>query len=211
MRWASMPDILLIRLRIWSRCQPRSSAPNACNSSAITKPIREKRASFVDAGGDEHRLQALGGGQQDVGWISEYGGFVGLADIAVPEGAGTADQGCVPAEPYLDIVQQGADGADVEDAGGREIAPEDLGKDGEDGGLGLAAGSGGDEEDVGAVEDRPDGRFLQRAERAPFERVEDVVLERGVEAREAHWGSSISSTDTARSASVISALESVSS
>src|ERR1039458_4401536 len=80
----------------------------------------EKRG-FVDAGGDEHRLQALGCGQQDVWWITEYGGLVGLAYVAVPEGARTADQGCVPAEPYLDIVQQGADGADVEDAGGGEI------------------------------------------------------------------------------------------
>src|ERR1035438_9823802 len=78
-----------------------------------------EKGEFVDAGGDEHRLQALGCGQQDVRWISEYGGFVGLADVAVPEGAGTADQGCVPAEPYFDIVQQGADGADGKDAGGR--------------------------------------------------------------------------------------------
>lgn len=62
-----------------------------------------------------------------------------------------------------------------------------------------------------AVQDRIDGRLLQGPKRPPLQRVDDVVLDRGVESLKAHRGSSISSRTDPRSASVISVVEIVSS
>jgi hypothetical protein len=68
----------------------------------------------------------------NIGWIR-----IGL-HVAMPEGAGPADQGRIPAETDLDVIQQGADRTNIEDAWSREVAPEDLREEGKNGRLRFA-------------------------------------------------------------------------
>ena len=49
-----------------SRCQPRSSPANACTSSTTTARTPAKNCAVVDVGADQHRLERLGRGEQDV-------------------------------------------------------------------------------------------------------------------------------------------------
>ncbi len=48
-------------------------------------------------------------------------------------------------------------------------------------GLGLPAGGGREQEGVSTIEDRVDGMLLQRPQRRPTQRVDDVVSEDRVE------------------------------
>lgn len=66
-----------------------------------------------DAGGDQHRLERLRCGEQDVGRLREHSLALRLPDVAVPEADAAAHHRTVAVEPLVEVVQQRPQGADV--------------------------------------------------------------------------------------------------
>ena len=80
-------------------------------------------------------------------------------------------------QPDIQIVEQGLDRAEVEDAESRPAFGQHPRDDRKERRLGLAARRRGEHDQVLAVENRWDDRFLERPQLAPAEAVHDVVLQ----------------------------------
>ena len=146
---------------------------------------------------DEQHLDRLGRGQQQIGRLPHDPPPAGGADVAVPAVDPPPERIGAGAQPRLQVVQQRLDRADVEHAQPAPPAVEHPRQQREHRRLRLAAGGRRQQQDVVAVEHRADGLLLQRAERGPPERVDDVVPQGRVQAvergRTAHGSSSTSS------------------
>lgn len=118
-------------------------------------------ALVVDSPGDEHGLDRLWRGEQDVGWFGEEPVPLRLAGVAMPQADGAADQAPVGLEAKVQVVEQGPEGADVQHGEASPVLTEHAREQREEGGLGLAAGRGRHGDGVVAGEDGLDGHQLQ--------------------------------------------------
>ena len=117
---------------------------------------------------DQGRLQGFRGDQQDAGRGLARLALVGLGDIAVPAENRNVQRLAQPVEPAELIVDQGLERADIEQPEAAARLVGDARDQRQKRRLGLAAGSGGGNDDVApAGQDRPDRRLLHRPEIAP--------------------------------------------
>ncbi len=101
-----------------SRCQPRSSPAKACTSSTTTARRPAKKAAMVDVGADQHRLERLRRGQQDVGPLAQDPPAVAAVRRRRARARrGPAEPGGVRLQPGREVVQQRLERADVEHRG----------------------------------------------------------------------------------------------
>src|SRR5258708_1631045 len=107
-----------------------------------------EQSAVIDPDGDHDRLDRLRRDQKDLRGIAERTPAGSVADVAVPETGPEADERGVALNPWLDVVEQGLERADVEH---REAAPP-LGRHTREQGkhrrLRLAPGSWGEEKHV---------------------------------------------------------------
>jgi len=94
----------------------------------------------VDAGRQEHRLQRLGRRQQDVGRIDDQALTLGWTDVTVPQPDPGTDEAGVAGQAGRKIVEQGAEGTQVEGAERPPSFGGDTGEHRQDRRLRLAAG-----------------------------------------------------------------------
>ncbi len=118
----------------------------------------------VDPAGDEHRLDRLGRGEQDVGRLGEEAVALGLAGVAVPETDAAPHQAPVALEAEVEVVEQRPQGTDVQHAESPPVLAEHARQQREHGGFGLAAGGGCHGDGVVAGEDGFDGGRLERSQ-----------------------------------------------
>ena len=169
----------------------------------------------VNQPGDEDRLERLWCREQDVRRLCNQALPQWLSDVPVPQADRATDQAGQVREPRLEVVQQRAQRAQVKHGKTAPVLVEHAGKDREHRRLGLAPGCGRKQQRVLALEDRADRRLLHGSKRVPSECVDEVVLQRRVEAirRGCHSSSSTSSGSdperAARSTSVSSPSETV--
>ena len=117
----------------------------------------------------------------------------------------------------LEVVEQGTEGAEIENREALPVLAQHPREQRQGCGLGLSGRGRRQQQGMSSIEQGSDGSVLQRPEIRPAEGVDDVVLNRGVEAIAAirmygtHDGSLMSSTDSApRSIAVSSRLSTVS-
>ena len=122
-RWIGRPANRSTRASTPSRCHPRSEAANACSSSTTTARSAGEEPVVVDAARDEHRLERLGRGQQDVRRLGEDALAGGVADVAVPEPDATTQPVAVLRDSWVQVVQQGPQRRHVEDGEPAATAP----------------------------------------------------------------------------------------
>ena len=166
---------------------------------------------------DQHHLDRLRRGQQQVGRLARDPPPPGGADVAVPAVDAPAHEVGAGVQPRLGVVEQRLDRTDPEHAQTAPSALQHARQQRQQGRLRLAPGGGRQQQGVVAVQHGAEGRLLQRAERLPPQRVDDVVLQGRVQAvergRSAHGSSSTSSgvrgTRALRSTSVSSRSVSV--
>jgi hypothetical protein len=60
----------------------------------------------VDRLRDQHRLERFGCGEQHVGRLGQEAAAFWLADVAVPEADGAADEGGVAVQALMQVVEQ---------------------------------------------------------------------------------------------------------
>ena len=101
--------------------------------------VREQRA-VVGLGGGEHRLDGFGCGEQDVRWVGADGSAGTLADVPVPHLDAAAHPRGVVDQTHGEVVEQRLERGHVQDGQPGPVFVGHAGEDGEDGGLGLAAG-----------------------------------------------------------------------
>src|SRR5690606_12037569 len=107
-----------------------------------------------------------------------------LRGVAVPHLSGPADPCGIPRQAWLEVVQQCLERADVQDRQPLPVLGAHPAEYGEGGRLGLATGGGGEEERIMPGQDRSYCLFLERSERRPSQRVDDVVLDNEVQLTE---------------------------
>src|SRR3954469_23168299 len=96
----------------------------------------------------------------------------------MPEGRRATNEASQLREPRLQVVEQRAQRAKVEDRQAAPILIEHPRQHREESGLGLAARSRGEEKYVFAIKDRPDRLLLELPQRRPTQGIDDVMLER---------------------------------
>ena len=148
---------------------------------------------------DEHSLQRLRRGEENVGRCVTDVVFPTAGDVSVPHLATASQERCVMAEALLKVVQERLERADINDTERAPFLVDHPRENRKHGSLGLAAGGGREEQAMVTVEDRADALLLQRPQRPPPERIDDVVLNERIQAIEgAHTSREMSSTDRPR-------------
>ncbi len=124
-------------------------------------------------------------------------GEMGL-DIAVPKRGSSTQQGTVPLQPHIQVVQQGLDRTDVQDTETRPAFGQHTRQNGEEGCFRFATGSRGKDDQVVTGENRRDDSLLKRPQFTPSQAVDNMVLQGRMQAiKMAHKSNSISSTSVA--------------
>ena len=139
------------------------------------RPHPGEQRPVLDLEADQHGFQRLRRGQQHVRRVAQQPLPRRRAHVAVPDRGPAAQPAGVACQPGQQVVQQRLQRADVDD---RQAGPSlrvHGGQQREHRGLGLAARRGRQQQRVGPVEDRPGRLLLQRAQRRPAQRVDDVV------------------------------------
>ena len=139
------------------------------------RPQPGEQRPVLDLEADQHGFQRLRRGQQHVRRIAQQPLPRRRAHVAVPDRGPAAQPAGVGLQPGQQVVQQRLQRADVDD---RQAGPAPRvhgGQQREHRGLGLAARRGREQQRVGAVQDRPGRLLLQRAQRRPAQRVDDVM------------------------------------
>ena len=122
--------------------------------------VREQHP-VVDVGRHEHRLERLRRGEEHVRRLCEQAVPLARGGVAMPQPHASPHPRCVAGQTRLEVVEQRPQWRDVED--GKPL-PLPLGhrrQQREEGGLGLAARSGRQEQAVVAAADRLDGLTLK--------------------------------------------------
>lgn len=187
------------------------------------RPQAAEPGIALDPGGDQHALDRFGRGQDDVGRVLQRTLLARLRHIAMPELHPSANESCVVFETLGKVVEQRLDRADVQHAHAAPVLAKHARQHRDDRRLGLATCSRRQQQAMEPLLDRADGLDLRRSQRRPAQRIDDVVLQRGVQGIErintqfpprvgrAH--SAMSSTESAfaaaRSAADISVSDSV--
>ena len=140
-----------------------------------------EQAAGIDVGRDQHHLQRLWCGEQAIGRIAQYMPPGGRGHVAMPERRPPAQERAVPLEANVEVVQQGLDRADVEQAQAGPVLRQHAGGQREEGRLGLAARRGRQHDHVLPGQDARDDLLLERSKLPPSHAVDDVVLDRRME------------------------------
>ena len=131
----------------------------------------------ADALGYQHRLQGFGCGEQDVGAFTLDAAAGGRAHVPMPGGGLPAQPLRVAGDPWLQVVQEGLERADVEHGDPGPALRFHPAQQREHRCLGLAASRRGQQDRVRARGDRCHRLVLERSKTLPAERVDDVVLD----------------------------------
>ena len=95
----------------------------------------------------------------------------------MPEADFIADHAEVGFQPFVQVVEQRFERAQVEDRGALPVLVEEPGNGGQDGCLGFAASGGRDDQSVLARKNRRGRQFLQRPQPWPPQGIDQVVAE----------------------------------
>lgn len=106
----------------------------------------------------------------------------------MPDAHSPADPPGIGPQPFLEIVEQRFERADVEHGDTAPVLVSHAGEYREGGGLGLASGGGCEEKSILAGHQGFDGRVLERAQPGPAQGGDDVMLQGGVEVVETGHG-----------------------
>ena len=139
------------------------------------RPHAGEQRPVLDLEADQHGFQRLGRGQQHVRGIAQDPLPRRGTHVTVPDRDPAAQPAGVGLQPGQQVVQQRLQRADVNDRQARPPLRLHGRQQREHRRLGLAARRGREQQRVGAVEHRPDGLLLQRAQRRPAQGVDDVV------------------------------------
>jgi hypothetical protein len=145
--------------------------------------VGEQRGG-VDPLADQHDLERLGGGHEQLGGLLQEARAIARADVAVPHGAVEADHLGVAAEAVRLVVQQRLDRGQVQRADAVGRAGEQLRQHREHRRFGLAARGGREDDRVVPVQQRGPGLFLHGAQARPAEPGDDGLLQARVQPRE---------------------------
>lgn len=187
-------------------------------------PYAPQQACVVGLDADQHRLERLGRGQQDIGGLGSNALPLRLLGVAVPEGGTSSQPLGVRVDAADEVVEKCFERAEVEHRGAGPLLFCHGRQQGEAGRLSLAARRRCQQYGVLALHERGDRRSLERAKIGPAEGVDDVVQDDGVEPVEYvgpfrlgravgirhHSSSSMSSADTEPPVTVAARLRSTS-
>ena len=172
---------------------------------------RAEQPGVVDTGRNQHRLEGFRGGQQQVRRFGLEPPPIGGADISMPDRGPASDQPGQMGEARFEIVEQGLDRTDIKDGKPGPALLQHRREQRQHGGLCLAPRGGGEHQHVRARENGLDGPELHRPQVRPAQRIDDMVLDGGVEAVEGgHGSNSMSSTSVAARARRSAGVSSVS-
>ena len=146
------------------------------------RPHPSEQRPVLDLEADQHGLQRLRRGQQHVRRVAQQPLPRRRAHVAVPDRGPAAQPAGVGLQPGQQVVQQRLQRADVDDRQAGPALRVHGGQQREHRGLGLAARRGRQQQRVGAVEDRSGRLLLQRPQRRPAQRVNDVMDHHRVQA-----------------------------
>ena len=136
---------------------------------------------MLDLAGNQHGFQRLRGREQAIRRRSENLLSPRLGDVAVPDRTASADQAQVVFQPLMEVVEQRLERADVENGQTVPFLGQHPGQEREDGRFRLAACGGCYQQCVMTLKQGADAEFLQGTKLLPAQRIDNVVLESGME------------------------------
>ena len=165
--------------------------------------VREQPA-VIDVGTDQHRLEGLGRGEEQVGRTGENGPPARSSGVAVPESDPPARPAAVGLQSRQEVVEQRLQRAKVQRGQPGPAFGRHPGEHREGSRFGLSARRRRQQERVLSRGHGRDGRLLQRPELGPAERADQMVRQRGMQSGQlTHRSSSTSSAEEGRNAAAL--------
>ena len=134
----------------------------------------------IDVWRNQHDLERLGRRQHAIRRLALNPLPCTGSHVAMPESRSPSHEAAIAREPKLQIVEQRLDRAKIKDAQALPIFGEHPRQDRKKGGLRLAAGGRGQDDQMLARQDSRNDGVLKRPQLAPTQTVDDMVLNRRV-------------------------------